>query len=740
LLAVATLFVLVLALSSVVSWKLWRAAAQREFEARENLWGALVSQARAVRQSNEMGRRARALDAVRQAATIQRNLELRNEMIAALAIADGVPRAMPVLGEGMGVFDAAFERCIVVALTKDPATVVRVSDGRILASIPGLPEGAELIQSMIAGQVVTRVFDDPGGTRNLEVWRIGESSVFLVFDDISPLGNFDMTKDGLTLAVARSDQAVYLYDLVSGAEKRRLPLDRVPARMKFDPTGRYLALYHGAFTQCAILDLLSGTCVPAFDGSAIGWSVSWSPDGTLLAGAETNQIQFWDVSARRPAGVLRRHENVITHVVISPDGRHVLSRSWDDFTTLWDLAMRQALFETKGSFVCFSPDGASIAGWTAVPSGAGFVTRPSVVDLTGDAECLLIAGRSDADAFGTNQPAFILGDSVVLNASIAHTHPDRCGMCLIDACTGRQLADWVVGKCSFPAIDREGNWLYAFLDLSALVRWPVTHMNGVPQLGAPSELIRLEGLHGAAWSADGRTVAFTDVPGQVCVLRIDEPSAVRRFACDPGARVLDVSPNGRLVAVAIWHARGTGIWDIGSGECVATLPTHSLGFAAFSPDNRRLVTGDSEALRVWDCATWNQTAAAAGGCGQPTFSPDASYIAAVIGNAIRLYDSNGLLELCTLDPPVRFTSTGLDISPDGASIVQMSNRSGIGCIWDLRRIREHLAEVGLDWDLPPYPRRDERKWSMTAPSVGFRADAARLTGRDAHAWGAAAAR
>jgi tetratricopeptide (TPR) repeat protein len=41
-------------------------------------------------------------------------------------------------------------------------------------------------------------------------------------------------------------------------------------------------------------------------------------------------------------------------------------------------------------------------------------------------------------------------------------------------------------------------------------------------------------------------------------------------------------------------------------------------------------------------------------------------------------------------------------SPDGASVAVGTDNHTVH-VWDLRAVRRQLAEIGLDWDLPPYP-------------------------------------
>ena len=58
-----------------------------------------------------------------------------------------------------------------------------------------------------------------------------------------------------------------------------------------------------------------------------------------------------------------------------------------------------------------------------------------------------------------------------------------------------------------------------------------------------------------------------------------------------------------------------------------------------------------------------------------------------------------LARLTTLQP---VTPTPLVFSPDGTKLIASTNQKTV-LVWDLRRIRDQLAPMGLDWDAPPYP-------------------------------------
>jgi hypothetical protein len=42
-------------------------------------------------------------------------------------------------------------------------------------------------------------------------------------------------------------------------------------------------------------------------------------------------------------------------------------------------------------------------------------------------------------------------------------------------------------------------------------------------------------------------------------------------------------------------------------------------------------------------------------------------------------------------------------TPDGSRLIALGAESHALHAWDLRLVRGQLAEMGLDWDAPPYP-------------------------------------
>jgi WD40 repeat protein len=103
-------------------------------------------------------------------------------------------------------------------------------------------------------------------------------------------------------------------------------------------------------------------------GKGPAYSQSWSPDGLLLATADTELIRIYDVTARQESGVLSGHTDYVWGLAWSPitsAGISILaSASQDGTVRLWDVgtSTATATLQTGWAFcVAWSPDGGRIA-------------------------------------------------------------------------------------------------------------------------------------------------------------------------------------------------------------------------------------------------------------------------------------------------------------------------------------------------------------------------------------------
>ena len=94
-------------------------------------------------------------------------------------------------------------------------------------------------------------------------------------------------------------------------------------------------------------------------------AVAFSPDGQILAISEDNNITFWNPDTGKRLHELSGHTEQVTSLAFSPDGKILISGSYDRTIRLWNVRKRKELGTLKGDdsvyTVAFSPDGQYIA-------------------------------------------------------------------------------------------------------------------------------------------------------------------------------------------------------------------------------------------------------------------------------------------------------------------------------------------------------------------------------------------
>ena len=253
----------------------------------------------------------------------------------------------------------------------------------------------------------------------------------------------------------------------------------------------------------------------------------------------------------RDVSVLTDHES--TTMILSPDGRTLVSGDGYGSLVIWDLAAGRERKRFQGhprevSGLIFSSDGGTLASWSTVQG------TPSEVKLWDPGTGRLLAGIPGIKGYV---------------ASLAFS-PD-----------GRILV----------ILEHDAN---GDSSKNMAVRWSLAQGPEHPVPGAAPIL-----CDKIAYSADGRWLATGMLASSTVTLRDaatgqSMKTLIHRF---PAIGGIAFSPDGHTLAAYSW---GITFWDTRSGRELGSLPLQMMRMAVFSPDGNRFagVTASGEAIQL----------------------------------------------------------------------------------------------------------------------------------------------
>jgi eukaryotic-like serine/threonine-protein kinase len=677
---------------------------------------AHLREAQARRNSGLVGRRFDSLEAIKKAAAHfralgaldeQRTLELRNEAIACLLLADLKPGKEWTMEAGWSPptsFDPALQHYAVHAAWSDnpekgdvpqgELSVRRVADDREVAHLPGF--GIRAVETGFSPDSRYLAAHYERGARHIYVWDLHSRQALLKVSQ-GTLPSFPaFSPDSRLVALARPDRSIRIYELPSGKTWADLSPGPTVSSVWFHPSGRQLVIVNGRSAQ--IREIPSGKEVAKFEHTGAVATLAWRSDGKVFAtGCHDNDIYIWDsANPAQPLRILKGHRAAVTHLGFSQGGDLLLSDSWDSTCKLWDARCGQLLVSKPGGLFCnFGPDDQELDHGWHIATGR---------------ECRTFHGNKSVKWLAVSPRGRLLasvsGDGVRLWDLAASCEGDK------------ELATIPAGSCVQARFDSSGKSLIT--DGSAgLQRWPIAPdpETGGLRVGPPQSLglssrapLLFTGYDPAfALSADGRTVAHSPQSGQAVLFDLEDPRQ-KLVIKSPYQRSAAFSPDGRWLATGNWQGRGVKVWDARKGTLAHTLEVgdaqQRAAWPAFSPDGKWLVTGTFAEYRFWEVGSWHKkhalprANAAAKSGGLIVFSSDARMLAVLHGGSeVRLVDPGSGRELARLPAagcPYCFTH-------DGSQLVTVGERDGAFQVWDLRLIRRQLRELDLDWEQPPYP-------------------------------------
>ncbi len=401
------------------------------------------------------------------------------------------------------------------------------------------------------------------------------------------------------------------------------------------------------------------------------------------------------------------HQSLVNNLAYHSSGIMLISDSWDGSVRLWNASWGRQLLQTMGRLSVailnnrefgFS-NGLDLGLWTVVEPDICRWSHPGLVfDSAASAD-----GRILALAFFD-------------------------GVRLVDPKTGRELCHLPIDQ-TYGLLFHPSSGTLITSGRRGVYVWPVAWEFGTQaatetrlRVGPPCEFSpHLHNPVNIAASREGNRLIVDHGKPQDAnpPLRISEATIVTRDT-NPETSInlrhrhlhgVAISPNGQWAATCATSGGKIQIWNALTGGLASELDALGSARAEFSPDNRWVVTNSGQAVRFWLVGDWSlefEFPAHVRSGSAIAFTPDSRYVAfGRDGQGITIMDFPNRRELATLAIYSGDTRVeDLCFTPSGSHLIAVVGETGL-CVWDLSRTRERLMEMGLDWDPPPSPTRDD---------------------------------
>jgi serine/threonine protein kinase/WD40 repeat protein/tetratricopeptide (TPR) repeat protein len=664
-------------------------ALDAEREGQQQLWRAKLAQAQAGRWSGRAGRYFASMQALREAARIARSLQvseqdklkLRNEVLACTALTDlrrikKWERYTP--GKPGSLLDAVGRR-YTTSDDQGSFRIHRLADAQVLFRLQGpgvCVRGASLSPD---GRFLAAIypFDRQAQQGRIWIWDLTDRDLAFQLTPQVDWPYVVWSPDSRRLATFVQARTIAVYDLLSRRQISTLSgFQPHLSVIVFHPNGKQLAITQGG-TEVQLRAVETGQQVGRFAFPLPVGTLAWGADGRFVAGAPAegkrpDWIYLWDVPAGRMHDVLKGHINTVTSVAFNHAGDLLASASWDGTLRLWDpWTAKEVLRAQEGH----------------LGGPMGFTPDDRLLWITWDNAWNWWQVRTSRERRTVHQPvnARRIGGGVFSANGRLLVTQDAGGFRLWDLATLRPLAFLPAGDGS-ACFERTRNRLLTATTVG-IFRWPVSYT-----ANEKGEKVRIGPPEKLGWTtgrASGRDV--------------------QTLAALQQGRAL--SPDGRWAATGSWWnspwTGGPKVWEARTGKLVRHLTSEDMTSVCFSPDGKWLVTGSPKEYVLWEAGSWKKILTIVRKQGQSfgvvAFSPDSKLLA--ITNSLsdaQLIDPRTGRQLATLPNLDSQNIDFLAFSPDGSRLEIVTHAAELHVL-DLRALRRQLAEMGLDWDMPPYP-------------------------------------
>ena len=317
-------------------------------------------------------------------------------------------------------------------------------------------------------------------------------------------------------------------------------------------------------------------------------SVALTPDGKkALSGSEDKTVRLWDCQTGEEIHIFRGHIREINSVALSTDGKRALSGSSDNSVRLWDcqtgeqIKILEMLHRDVVSSVAFSPDGKRVL------SGSWDKSVRLWDCQTGE-----MIKTFEGHEGNVNSVAFSPDGKWVLSGS------DDTTVRLWDCVTGDLLTTFPGhnGGVYKVAFSPDGKWAYSDGADGVIRSWDLNRSK-IHNSKAMSPAI-----HNFIIPPDGKWAHFRSKDSFVQLYNC-ETGETHRTLLKPNEEDLAFSAEGVLALLRSKNG-SVNLWDCNTGQKLPSLDHGIVFCTALSPDGKWALSGGlDKTVHLWDCAT-----------------------------------------------------------------------------------------------------------------------------------------
>jgi WD40 repeat protein len=322
---------------------------------------------------------------------------------------------------------------------------------------------------------------------------------------------------------------------------------------------------------------------PAYNKAKLAWMLPWDahwvtavtflgPTRRIAAGNNLGQIMLWDLPEKAgdpipsPCRRLDGHTNVITRLLSTPDGRYLISASYDHTIRIWDM---QA--PTKGSEEIVL-NAHAISEAEARKSNGAKVPPPVAAKVE----------LQQADKVLDVHKDWIVGLSLSADGNVMISGDDQGNVVVWDRPAAKEIRRWKVKGWVFGMALSPDAQLALIAERFPLVFTPSDHHSGVKIWDATTGQMKKDltadykmYVGSAAFSPDGKLLALAqgnEGNGKLFLLESDTGKKLREFpGHNPGgAHDVHFSADGKFL-ISCGRDTAIRVWNVADGKQVAEI-------------------------------------------------------------------------------------------------------------------------------------------------------------------------